>query len=105
MFQLGSIKAPGPDGFSSLFYQRSWDVIEKQLCELVKDYFDHGFRMEDLNSTNLVLIPKIGVPVEVGNFRPISLCNFSYKVISKVITNRLKDIMPRIISENQRAFV
>lgn len=71
----------------------------------MKDYFDNGFSLEELNRTNLVLILKIDVPVEVGNFRPISLCKFSYKVVSKVITNILKDIMPRIISENQRAFV
>lgn len=105
VFQLGGSKAPGPDGFSDLFYQHSWDVVGGQVCDLVKDFFHNGFSLENLNITNLVLIPKVENPESVGNFRPISLCNFSYKVVSKVITNRLKDIMPKITSENRRAFV
>lgn len=104
VFQLGGSKAPGPDGFSGLFYQYRWQVVGNQLCDLVKDFFHNGFSFESLNITNLVLIPKMENPESVGNFKPISLWNISYKVMSKVVTNRLKDIMPRIISENQRAF-
>ena len=60
--------------------------------------------MTDINKTNISLIPKTNQPTRMTKFRPISLCNTTYKTISKVLTNRLKDILPNIISENQSAF-
>lgn len=58
-----------------------------------------------LNRTQIVLIPKTSTPTKVTEFRPISLCTTAYKIIAKVLTNRLKHILPSIISENQSAFV
>lgn len=70
----------------------------------------HGFFQDDfdvgvLNATNLVMIPKVECLEQVGHFRPISLCYYSYKIISKVIANKMKTIMPKVITKNQRAFV
>lgn len=103
--QLGGFKAPGLDGFGGLFYQHSWDVVGAHVCGYVKDFFSKGSALDNLNNTNIVLIPKTDNPESVGSFRPINLCNFSYKVVSKVITNRMRGLMPRLLSENQRAFV
>ena len=61
--------------------------------------------LRELNSTNIVLIPKVKRPEEVGQFRLISCCNFVYKIISKVMVNRMKPIMEKLISQNQCAFV
>jgi hypothetical protein len=64
-----------------------------------------GIWMRDINSTFIALIPKIKNPTSVTEFRPISLCNVIYKIISKILANRLKRILPQIISPNQSAFI
>lgn len=61
--------------------------------------------MEDINHTLIALVPKINEPINVSDFRPISLCTVIYKIISKTIVNRLKHLLPYIISEEQSAFV
>lgn len=105
VFQLGGLKAPGPDGFSGQFYHSSWEVVGDDVVNMVKDFFAANIDVTCLNDTNIVLIPKVEGAATVNHFRPISLCNFSYKIISKVIVNRMKSLLPKCISANQRAFV
>ena len=71
----------------------------------VLDYLNSGSMIPGINHTNIVLIPKVKTPEKMSDFRPISLCNVIYKIISKVLANRLKQILSDIISPTQSAFV
>ena len=71
----------------------------------VLDYLHFGVMGPDINHTNIVLIPKIKSPERMSNIRLTSLCNVIYKIISKVLAHKLKQILPSIISSTQSAFV
>ncbi|KAK4274243.1 hypothetical protein QN277_017497 [Acacia crassicarpa] len=104
-FSLGSNKAPGPDGYSGKFYHSSWSEIGESVCGMVKEFFAGHILINDLNETNITLIPKMHKPEHVSHFRPIGLCNFSYKIISKILANRMRPLLDSCISQNQSAFV
>ena len=71
------------------------------MIDAVLDFLQSNNMEPDVNYTHIVLIPKVKKPEKMANFRPISLCNVIYKIISKVLANRLKLILPHIISPTQ----
>lgn len=103
--QVGSLKAPGPDGFPGMFYHSFWDIVSPTVSQAATCFQQRDTPINHLNKTNITLIPKVLDPDSVNQFRPISLCNNSYKILSKVLANRLKSILPNLISEQQNAFV
>ena len=105
VFAVPPSKAPGPDGFTAEFYQHFWPDIKQTIIDEVTRFFDRNELDESHNHTNLCLISKVGVPTSMSDFRPIALCNVSYKIISKILVNRLKNHLGGVISENQAAFV
>jgi len=96
--QMPSLKAPGPDGFSACFYQNNWATVHPEVCSVVLHFLNSGIMDARINRTHIAIIPKNLSPVSVMDFRPISLCNVIYKLISKVLANRLKVVLPNIIS-------
>ncbi|KAK1606371.1 hypothetical protein QYE76_030044 [Lolium multiflorum] len=105
LFEMYPTKAPGPDGFLAHFFQRNWEVCGEEVTRAVLRVLRGQDIPECINKTFIVLIPKVASPKELGQFRPISLCNVIYKIASKVVANRLKVVLPEIISEEQSAFV
>lgn len=105
LFQMGSYKAPGPDGMSVLFYKHYWHIVKWDVISTVRGFFVGGFLLKQLNHTNIALIPKVGSASSVKQFRPISLCNVIYKIIAKILANRLQPLLQKLISPMQAAFV
>ncbi|KAL5735902.1 hypothetical protein ACOSQ2_030690 [Xanthoceras sorbifolium] len=105
VFEMGPNKAPGPDGFHALFFQKFWNVVGEDVSSVCLKVLNGGYSIEEFNTTNVVLIPKVKNPERMTDFRPISLCSVIYKTVSKVMANRLKEILPFIISSEQSAFV
>ncbi|KAG7543957.1 Reverse transcriptase domain [Arabidopsis thaliana x Arabidopsis arenosa] len=105
LFSLHPDKAPGPDGMTAFFYQKFWDLTGPDLIKLVQNFHSSGSFDDRLNETNICLIPKTDRPRKMAEFRSISLCNVGYKVIPKVLSLRLKKLLPDLISETQSAFV
>ena len=94
-------KAPGPDGFTASFFQHCWEIIKSDLTKMIKKSQASNKLGGGTNSTFLALIPKEKGVLNFSRFRPISLCNTIYKILTKVIANRLKNILPSIVPENQ----
>ncbi|GMJ08752.1 hypothetical protein HRI_004544400 [Hibiscus trionum] len=105
LFQMHPSKSPGVDGFHASFYQRNWDIVGKVVCNTIQCIFASGVVDPELNKTLLVLIPKVEVPETIAQFRPIGLCTVMYKILSKIVVNRLKPYLPGWVSENQTSFV
>ncbi|KAK1320825.1 hypothetical protein QJS10_CPA03g01353 [Acorus calamus] len=105
VFSIEGDKAPGPDGFGARFYQEFWSLVKEDILAMFSDFFSGDQGLGCLNATFFTLIPKKVGAVEVGDFRPISLVNGSYKLIAKVLANRLKIVIASMIEENQTAFI
>jgi hypothetical protein len=93
LFQIGPLKAPGPDGFPAHFLQGNWGLLRDDVARAVQRFFLDGIMPDEVNDTAIVLIPKKVDPEELKDFRPISLCNVIFKVISKCLVNRLRPIL------------
>ncbi|KAL8100588.1 hypothetical protein AgCh_032736 [Apium graveolens] len=87
------------------FYQKFWKIMGDDMVTVVRNFLIHGTLEGDIGDTNIVLIPKKKNPVNMTELRPISLCNVVYKVISKVLANRMKVMLDGLISETQSAFI
>jgi len=105
LFSMSPDKAPGPDGFTTNFIQTCWQIVKKYLHKMVLKSQDCKKVGGSTNSTFLALIPKEKGATSFNKFRPISICNIGYKIISKVIASRLKGLLLDLILENQGGFV
>ena len=103
--QMYSTFALGPDRMPPVFYQKFWPTVSPIVSKTVLDFLNLGITPLNFNETHIVLIPRVKDPKRVSDFRPISLCNIAYKIASKTIANRLKQVLPQLVCENQSTFV
>lgn len=80
-------------------------MLKEDVVKAVQEFFESGNMPEGVNDTCIVLIPKSACPETLKDFRPISLCNVVYKVVSKCLVNRLRPLLQDIISPTQSAFI
>ena len=105
IFSMSKDSTPGRDGFGAGFYQECWPIIQNELLEAVHEFFKGAPQPREFSSALLVLIPKVSGATTWQEFRPISLCNQSFKIISKILTNRLNHLLSKLISPWQSSFV
>ena len=105
IFSINDSKAPGPDGFLSLFFKKAWSIVGSDVVEAVESFFISGCMPREINCTIIALVPKVPNPESMHDYRPISCCNTIYKCILKIIATRIKQCLPEIISPSQYAFV
>ncbi|XP_025635616.1 uncharacterized protein [Arachis hypogaea] len=105
VFAMGSFKAPGRDGLQAVFYQSQWDKVGSDLCTLIHRIFHEPEKVQEINETLITLIPKVEPVTSLKQMRPISLCNVSYKVVTKVLANRIRNLMEKLVKPTQCSFV
>ncbi|XP_026383593.1 uncharacterized protein LOC113279099 [Papaver somniferum] len=101
VFHMKHWSSPGPDGFPTGFYQIMWDTVGQDVVNMVRSFFQSKHILKQFNHNFITLIPKTNCPKHVVDFRPISLCNASYRILA----SRLKRILSKIIASYQSAFV
>lgn len=96
-----SSKSLGPDGFNFNFFKTFWESYREDILRFFWDFYQHGRLVKGLNNSFVVFIPKKEEAKELHDFRPISLIGGVYKILAKVLANRLRRVLDKIISENQ----
>lgn len=105
LFQMHDLKALGPDDFPALLYKKMWSTIGNDIVKVVTSFFLRGSMPKEVNSLLIFLIPKVSNPTSMNHFRPISLCNVVYKIISKLLVSKLRPLLDKFISPTQSAFI
>nr|CCA65981.1 hypothetical protein [Beta vulgaris subsp. vulgaris] len=102
---IDDTKAPGLDGFNSVFFKKSWLVIKQEIYEGILDFFENGFMHKPINCTAVTLIPKIDEAKHAKDYRPIACCSTLYKIISKILTKRLQAVITEVVDCAQTGFI
>lgn len=105
IFSIHDAKASGSDGYTANFFKSTWSITWPLLTHAVSEFFTFERLLRQWNTTLVAMIPKSGHAHAVGDFRPIACGNVIYKVISKILFNRLIPILDGIVDKSQSAFI
>lgn len=104
-YGLRKESTPGPDEFSGVSYQTYWSVIQDDVCNATWKFFETGWMLPNFNVNIIVLIPKTSDVDSMDHYIPIAIANFKFKLISKIIADRLAKIMPFLVSKEHKSFI
>ncbi|GKV52698.1 hypothetical protein SLEP1_g59269 [Rubroshorea leprosula] len=102
VFSCASDKAPGLDGLNFHFVKTIWGTIEGDVINFIKEFHQNGKLVKGLNSSYIMLVPKKKNPTSLKEFRPISMVGCLYKILAKVLANRLQKVIGKVISRGLR---
>lgn len=102
---MNLFKSPGPDGFKPLFFKTYWPFVRESVCNDVQHIFRTGHILRQMNHTFIALIPKLIGASRVDQFRPIALCNVTFKIVTKIIASRIRTVLSSIIAPTQSTFI
>lgn len=105
ILNLNIDSTPGPDGFGAIFFVHYWDIVKSDVINVVNQFFMQGWILPDYNASTVVLIPKTKEANNIELFRPIAMANFKFKIITKILADRLASILPSLISSEQKGFI
>jgi hypothetical protein len=105
LFQMEHNKSSGPDGFLAEFYQVFWDMIKGDLMALFREFHQDSLPLSSLNFDPIILLLKCAEALKIQQYRPICLLNVSFKIFTKVLTNRLTSVAHRVIHPTQTTFL
>ena len=93
------------DGLNFSFIKAAWDIVKRDFCNMLTEFHKSGRLSEEINTTFFTLIPKVPNVVDLKEYRPISLVGCIYKLLSKILSNRMKEVLPSIVGPYQGVFV
>ena len=105
VWDCGGDKSPGPDGLNFNFIKQFWKILKPDFMRFLDEFYNNASFPKGSNASFIALIPKIKDPQALNDYRPISLIGCVYKVVSKLLANRLALILPQLIDERQSAFM
>lgn len=105
LFEIDDNKAPGTDGFNVAFFKRTWIIVQSDVYQAVQEFFKYNMMLKAANNIVVTLVPKKAQPESIREFRPIACYSTIYKIISKIISERIKGALEDIIGPSQSAFI
>ncbi|GKV15257.1 hypothetical protein SLEP1_g26053 [Rubroshorea leprosula] len=100
-----SSKAPGPDGFNFKFIKSEWETIKRDVIGFLEEFQRNGKLVKGLNTSFIVLVPKVENPQKIEEYRPILLIGAVYKILAKTLANHLKNVLAGVMGQQQMAFI
>jgi len=105
VWQFEGSKSPGPDGFNFNFIKKSWDFVKEEVMAFMNLFHATGALPKGCKASFIALVPKIRDPIKLEQHRPISLVGAMYKIISKVLAGRIRNVISSIVDDSQSTFV